>query len=189
MDDKNTCLTTRIRDDLKISQYPVATAIDNNEVHPSMSNTTSASGSSTAIRSIQLKDAFNQMILDHGPYDIFFHTSFRRKTWEDSAKRKFKQFFNRLNTRQFRFYAKYIWVFLTIENNPPGDGVHIHALIQGIPAEYASLLQKKAGAFFGKSKVVPYDPDLPGTHYLSWKYPANDKIADYDLYKINSRLR
>ena len=140
-------------------------------------------------KSIQLENAFNQLILTYGPYDIFFHASFRTSTWQNTAVKRFKYFFKHLNTKEFKFFEKYIKAFLLIENNPSCDGVHMHAFINGISAEYADLLQEKSDAFFGKSKVEPYDSEKNGTHYLGWKYLTDYKIADYDLYKINARLR
>ena len=134
-----------------------------------------------------LIEGFNRLITRETP-DLFVTVTFAKQTSSLLAKKKFKWFFKYLNTKDKRFFQKTIKTWILLEKEGFRRGVHIHAFIRGIDPKLAEALERKCDRFFGKSRVVPYDPEKNASYYLSRKYSSN-ALEDYDYCKINSRIR
>lgn len=134
----------------------------------------------------QLKDAFSQMLSKHD-WDLWITVTSREPMDAEVAKRRLKNVLKFLNTPERRFYSKYLWLWAFFENNASRNGIHIHALVDGISTVESKNLQNIFQDYFGLSSVAPvHDNVLP---YLSQKYANGTALADFDYMKINSNLR
>ena len=121
-------------------------------------------------------------------WDLFATITFRQQCPSLSAIKAFKRFFKYLNTRDRRFFDKYIECWIFLERHDLRAGVHIHALIRGINPTLAEELEKKCRRIFGQSRILPYDPMRQAVVYLAGKYKSQ-RLEDFTFFKINSRLR
>jgi len=135
----------------------------------------------------QLVTAFGELIEGRN-WDIFLTTTFRRPKGSTEAKRAFKYFFKHLNTPAMAFFNKFVFALAVFERDSNRNGVHIHALLQGINPSLVASLEKKCREFFGDSVALPYDSDKAGRFYIARKY-VSSQLDDYDILRINSRLR
>ena len=140
-----------------------------------------------------LKESWVQFI-DRDNWELFItitfkeNTSYFSKNENFTAIQKFKYFFKHLNSYYNEFYDKFILGFIVFEPFPSGTGVHIHALVKGIPPSKAELLQEKLTTSLGLSVVTIYDPTKGAKFYLAQKISRN-KLEDYGKYVINSAIR
>ena len=126
--------------------------------------------------------------IDRERWDLFLTITFRHSKTSFVAKRLFKRFFKHLNTVPNEFFSKYIHCWVFFEKDVYRKGVHIHSLIRGICPSKAALLESKCKSSFGQAKVEPYDSLKGAKYYLAKKY-CNNRLDDYDYYKINSAKR
>ncbi len=151
-------------------------------------------------------DFVNQDILDRNEWTLWFsirlknpsrefHTEkdkelyFLRKnrmTKVEYAKKSFKYFFSHLNEEFQTFYEKYIHALVFYENNGYDRGIHIHALTDRIDPQFLDLIQQKCNEEFGDTLIREIHPGI--ARYLAKKY-IRETLADFDLYRINSRRR
>jgi hypothetical protein len=115
-------------------------------------------------------------------HDVWFSVTFRYPVSSTQAKRKFKYFFNHLNTASERFFEKYISAWVFVEWSESRGGNHIHALIKGVDLSLCPKLERKCIDFFGQSEVKPIHEDV--IPYLVRKY-FTKTLMDWDYLKIN----
>jgi len=125
-----------------------------------------------------------------GEWTLRANISFRRISSYDWAKKRLKWFFKYLNKAEERYFDKRVKALVFYEKqNTSRSGIHIHALIEGIDSKFAEIIQEKAKAYFGEySCILPYDPTLGFKYYVAKKV-GTQKLVEYDLYIINSKIR
>lgn len=105
------------------------------------------------------------------------------------ATKRFRRFFKHLNKPGETYFQKYLRCWVCFEG--VDEDFHIHALISGIDASKAGMLEQECDRHFGNSKVVPFDYNIQpysAINYMVEKYFFRN-IAALDYFKINSRLR
>jgi len=149
------------------------------------------------IKKLEQKRQFNQRLvkavremLERGHWDLWVTITFREERFVESAEKRFKTFFEKLNKPGEHYFAKFIKCWVFYELDAARDRVHIHSLISGIDKSLASELEERCCEYFGNSKVEPYDYSHDGSamHYLSRKV-GTDRLVDWKPYTINSKLR
>lgn len=135
----------------------------------------------------ELTKAMNSLITRE-KWDLFITVTFFRQTSSLSAKKRFKHFIKYLNTKQRRYYDKFVKTWLFFEKDRYREGVHIHAFLSGIDSAHANYLETECNRVFGVSKILPYMPNQNASFYLARKYPLG-VLEDFDFCKINSRIR
>lgn len=137
------------------------------------------------INNKQLRTDFDKF-MRRFPYEIWMTVTFRKSVSVSTAKKQFKHFLKTLNSKNTIFYHKYIRLWIFYEQNKVRDGMHIHALIDGIDTSKCQLLEQKCCIRFGESKVTAGHKNV--IPYVSQKYNS-PSLLDFDYYKINARLR
>jgi hypothetical protein len=105
----------------------------------------------------------------------------------NSFKKKYKTFFKHLNNKENKYFDKYIWSLVCFERDN-NSGSHIHAFASDLDKAKSQEIENKLKTYFGQSKVLIYDSKDNAKYYISNKYNKN-KLIDFDLLKINSRIR
>jgi hypothetical protein len=132
-----------------------------------------------------------QDYLDKTPWDVYLTVTFRGAGVDSAeALRRFRKFMKRLNSSKDEFFKKFARGFAVTERQGREESVHIHCLLNGIPAEKVPLLGRRCTDVFGMSKAEVYDYGLPRTasHYIAEKC-AKGTAEDWTFLHINSIRR
>lgn len=130
--------------------------------------------------------SFQNMLIEHGPYDLWATITFRRIRGVEGARKGLKGFLKRLNTPEETFINNFLFCFVLYDTGNGRKGVHIHALIRGIHPLKAESFQKRCAEEFGRSEAMPYQPSINpnATLYLAQKF-ARSTLADWEFIKVN----
>lgn len=130
----------------------------------------------------KLKLSWEEFLKNY-PFPLWVTLTFKHSTPAFIAKKKFKHFLKHLNDKQ-HYYEKFIRAWVFIDKDTIRDGIHLHAIIDGISPSKAPSLEQLCFDAFGQSKIMStHENVIP---YLAKKY---NSAMDIDYIKVNSHFR
>lgn len=113
--------------------------------------------------------------------------TFFKSTCAKTAERRLRKFLKYINSTEKYFYRKYLRGWFFFERDPERNGVHVHALIQGISKKLTDDFEKECCEHLGSTKILNMHDGV--ANYLNKKYFYLNTLEDYKPFMVNSALR